>query len=630
MRFEVVATTGPVLVELQGPHGRTRCRSMARIAPGLWALDIPGLGPGSAYRYRVGAQRVVALDPWARALAGGERWGQEPRDWWSLVVDDERPQVVRPAIDPADRVIYELHVRGYTRHPSSGVRAGGTYRGLIEKLDQIAELGVTTLELMPVCEFDETEVQQVSPETGARLLNFWGYQPISWFAPKAAYAADGRAGAAIGEVRDLVAAAHARGLEVIVDMVYNHTGERPDRPGVAGLSVLAPEAAFLLAPGAAGRDYTGCGNTVRAQHPLVRRLIRESMRWWVEGIGVDGFRLDLAAVLARGDDGQLLEEPPILAELRDDEVLKSRLILAEPWDAGGAYMLGSFARLAGWSEWNGRFRDDVRRFTRGEAGLAHDLATRLAGSPDLFGSVDNGPLASVNFLTCHDGFTLADLVAYERKHNLGNGEDNRDGNSWNHSSNAGVEGPTDDPAVLTVRRRRVRSMLIALVASRGVPMILAGDEIGRSQKGNNNPWCRDDEVGWVVWDHPDLELRAFVKALVAWRRGRPQMRDAGCEGAAELDWHRGHHGAAARDTEPMLVVEWAASGIAPAICVGFNATARPRVLGLPGGSGEGWRVLFDASSEPSGWPGGSQADLIHHRLIRVEAHSAVVLETRSQ
>jgi glycogen operon protein len=627
VRFEVVATRAPVLLELQQPCGGRRVCPMARVAPGLWAIHVPGIGPGIAYRYRVGAQRAIALDPWAKAFGGGEHWGQEPRDWWSLVVEDDRPEVVRPAIDPADRVIYELHLRGYTRHPSSGVGAPGTYRGLIEKLDQIAELGVTTIELMPVCEFDETEVHHISPETGARLFNFWGYQPISWFAPKAAYAAADRPGAAIGELRELVAAAHTRGLEVIVDMVYNHTGERPDRPGVASLSVLAPEAAFLLPPGGEGRDYTGCGNTVRAQHPLVRRLIRESMRWWVEGIGVDGFRLDLAAVLARGDDGKLLEEPPILAELRGDDVLRSCLILAEPWDAGGAYMLGSFARLAGWSEWNGRFRDDVRRFVRSEARLAHELAIRLAGSPDIFGGSEQGPLASVNFLTCHDGFTLADLVTYEHKHNLGNGEDNRDGNSWNHSSNAGVEGPTGDPAVLAVRRRRVRSMLIALVAARGIPMILAGDEIGRTQRGNNNPWCRDDEVGWVVWDGPDLELRDFVRALLAWRRARPQLRQPGFEGEAELDWHGGKGSARAQQpTDALLAVEWPATATAPAICIGFNGTDRPRVFGLPQESGRGWRVIFDTAVDSGADAPGHAGGIGHRSLLRVEAHAALVLE----
>lgn len=601
---------------------------MGRLGPGRWAVEVAGLGPGTAYRFRVGSGRALALDPWARALTGGEHWGREPREWWSLVIDETHPVVVRPAIDPTQRVIYELHLRGYTRHSSSGVSAPGTYSGLVEKLDDIADLGVTTVELMPVCEFDETETDHTNPETGARLYNFWGYQPINWFAPKAGYARDERPGAAVDELRRLVVEAHSRGLEVIVDMVYNHTGERPDRPGVAGLSVLCPEAAFLEPPGGQGRDYTGCGNTIRAQHPLIRRLIRESMRWWVEGVGIDGFRLDLAAVLARGDDGELLDDPPLLAELRDDEVLKPCLILAEPWDAGGAYMAGSFARLAGWSEWNGRFRDDVRRFVRGEAGLAHDLATRLAGSPDLFGGVGKGPLAAVNFLTCHDGFTLADLVAYERKHNLGNGEDNRDGNTWNHSSNAGVEGPTDDPAVLTVRRRRVRSMLIALVASRGVPMIFAGDEIGRSQKGNNNPWCRDDEVGWVVWDRqPDLELRAFLKALLAWRRSRPQLRQAGFEGETELDWHgstrRRHVG---RISEPLLALEWPATPVAPAICIGLNGTAQARVLSLPHSPGQGWRVVFDSGVDSCLQGPEHAGEIRHHRLLRVEAHAALVLE----
>lgn len=617
-------------LRLRDSGGRhERLVAMARVAPARWAVEVAGVGVGWQYRYVVAGRD--ALDPWALGMVGGESWGCGPRDWWSLVVDPTPlPAVVRPTVDPSQRVVYEVHLRGFTQHPSSGVGEPGTYRGLIERLDQLVDLGVTTLELMPLCEWDETTTAVRDPTTGARRLNYWGYQPISWFAPKAAFASTAEPGAALAQLRELVAACHQRGLEVVVDMVLNHTGEHQDHPEVASLSVLAPEAAFLLAPGAKGQDFTGCGNTTNPSHPLMVRLVLDALRWWVEGIGVDGFRLDLAAVLARGEDGAIRANPVLLQAIADDAVLGERLFLAEPWDAAGGYLLGGFAKIAGWLEWNGMFRDDVRRFVRGDVAATAAVAVRLAGSADRFGRARFGPLHSVNFLTCHDGFTLADLVAYNLKHNEANGEDNRDGSNWNHSSNAGVEGPTDDALVLRVRRRRVRAALVLLAAARGTPMLLAGDEIGRSQGGNNNAWCRDDEVGWVDWAQPDHSLRHFIRCLLAWRRARPQLRQPVFSSELPITFRGSRLSETGGLTKvPVLSASWPAHGASPALHIGWNMTARARRFELPAApAGQCWVRVFDGAAiapRDARWPDG---DPVCDPFVRIEGFSVSVLECR--
>ena len=499
-------------------------------AKGCWQREVAGLPAAFEYVYRLDGGPHL-LDPYARCLTGGEVWGDRS---WETAGQRFRPyrgffrpeaartpgegRPPRPRVADSERVIYELHLRGFTRHPSSGVEHPGTYLGLIEKIPYLQSLGITTVELMPLLEFDETENFRRNPATGERLLNYWGYSPVSFFAPKASYAADTKPGAAQAELMTMIDALHAAGLEVVVDVVYNHTAE-----GGGGASDplrsfrgLA-ESVYYLRDAATGKafDVTGCGNTVNTNHPIVRRMILDSLRFWAQEIGVDGFRFDLAAAFYRGLAGEKLAASPLVAEIAADPELAGRLLIAEPWDVTGFTPPGGFPPP--WREWNGAFRDDVRRFVRGDAVAARTLELRLAGSPDLF-PPPQPPSAAVDFVACHDGFPLADLVAYERKANRENGEEDRDGSSFNLSSNQGVEGPTDDPSILALRHRQVANFLALLFLTRGTPMLLAGDENGRSQRGNNNAWCQDNELSWLDWSADANGRASIVRRLVALRR----------------------------------------------------------------------------------------------------------------
>jgi len=532
----------------------------------VWHAEVAGVAPPVEWAWRVERPRAAAgplpdpgrllLDPYARIVTGAESWGEPPNERRCLVQAPGPPAApaIRPRHEPTDKVIYELCLRGFTAHSSSGVAAPGTFRGLLEKVPYLAELGVTTVELLPLAEWDELEVRQRDPTTGEPLRNLWGYSPIVFSAPKAGLAASLEPGGAVGELRELVAALHAAGIEVVLDVVYNHTAERDGRVGdpVFSLAGIDPET-YYIADGRTGGWFngTGCGNTVACNRPPVAELIADSLRFWAVEIGVDGFRFDLASVLARGEDGEPLADPPLLGLVENHPALAGRDLIAEPWDASGLYMLGGFARrrrsdgTAPWAEWNDRFRDDVRRFVRGEPGRAGALAARLAGSRDIFGDDARGPGCSINYVACHDGFTLADLVAYDRKHNERNGEGNRDGADWNASWNCGVEGPTDDPAVLALRRRQQRNLLTLLFAAQGVPMLLAGDERGRTQQGNNNAWCQDGEVGWVDWSAVDEALLRFTRGLIAFRRAHAALRRAAFltgepgppSGRPDVAWH---------------------------------------------------------------------------------------------
>ena len=425
----------------------------------VWHVSVGGLNSGFEYGFRVDGPaaprnhfdpRLVLIDPYARALAGGERW-RDPETQhrrgiavsadfdWGLDQPLNRPL--------ADTVIYEMHVRGFTQDPASGVAWPGTFAGIFEKIPYLVDLGVTAVELMPITEFDELNTPGVvNPLTGERLVNYWGYHPIAFFAPKASYASEAKAGCAVQEFKQLVRALHAAGIEVILDLVFNHTGEgRRIDPTVSLRGI--DNATYYIADPVTGeyRDYTGCGNTLNCNHPVVRDLVLDCLRYWVTEMHVDGFRFDLASVLARGPEGEVLAEPPLLERISGDPVLAQTKLIAEAWDAAGLYQVGSFPSWGRWAEWNGRFRDDVRRFVKGDAGMVGALASRLAGSPDLYRADGRSAHHSINFITSHDGFTLADLVSYNVKHNEANGEQSRDGNDQNDSWNCGWEGDRRAP-----------------------------------------------------------------------------------------------------------------------------------------------------------------------------------------
>jgi glycogen operon protein len=506
-----------------------------------WHVFVPGLRPGQIYGYRVAGPSAparglrfdsakVLLDPYGKGVVVPKNYSRDAARregdnagtaMKSVVVDsnayDWEGDV--PLCRPSARtVIYETHVRGFTRHPSSGVgeKTRGTYSGLVEKIPYLRQLGITAVELLPVFQFD---AQDCPPGK----VNYWGYAPISFFAPHQAYSSRRDPLGPVDEFRDMVKALHRAGIEVILDVVFNHTAEGDQRgPTLSFRGIDNPTYYMLDADGARYANYTGCGNTLNANHPVVRRLIVDSLRYWVEHMHVDGFRFDLASILARDESGHPLPNPPVLWDIESDPALAGTKLIAEAWDAAGLYQVGRFVGDA-WREWNGRFRDDVRDFFRGQPGAVRRVADRLVGSPEIYGHKEREAEQSVNFVTCHDGFTLNDLVSYNTKHNESNGEGNRDGADDNRSWNCGVEGPTSDPAVEQLRNRQVKNFLAVTLLSLGVPMILMGDEVRRTQGGNNNAYCQDNETSWFDWTQVGMhaDVHRFASLLI----GRRVLRD---------------------------------------------------------------------------------------------------------
>ncbi|MFD7656759.1 glycogen debranching protein GlgX [Actinosynnema sp. NPDC059797] len=510
---------------------------------GVYAITVLGLDPETTqYGYRAdGPFRPeeghrfdpsrVLLDPYARVLEGQHTWGlpvdHEDRYFrrCGIVPDDFDWEGDRPLNRPEqDVVVYEAHVRGFTRHDSSGVDHPGTFAGLVQKIPYLVELGVNCVELMPVFEFDEMDNARVDPTTGERLHNYWGYSTVGFFAPKASYAATGRHGMQVDEFKNLVKQLHRAGIEVVLDVVFNHTAEGNELGPTMSFRGLDNRVYYMLTPDGHYYNFSGTGNTVNCNHPVVRGFVLDCLRYWASEFHVDGFRFDLASILGRAQDGRSLSDPPLVESLASDPVLRDCKLIAEAWDAGGLYQVGSFPDYCRFAEWNGRYRDTVRRFLRGDLGVTGDLATRLVGSPDLYQR--RGPVASVNFVTAHDGFTLHDLVSYNEKHNDGNGEGNRDGDNANHSWNCGAEGPTDDPEILALRGKQQRNALLLLLTSLGVPMIVAGDEVGRTQRGNNNAYCHDDEVSWFDWRlvERNRDMLRFTRNAIAFRAAHPALR----------------------------------------------------------------------------------------------------------
>lgn len=476
----------------------------------------------------------VILDPYARAIAGWRGWGdRKVGAYHARVVEDkfdwgDMPQSNR---EMCDLVIYELHVRGFTRHPSSGVEHRGTFAGLMEKIPYLKELGVNAVELMPIFEFDE--MRDVREVDGQRLLDYWGYNPVGFFAPNTSYAATEEYNHEGRELKELIKALHDNGIEVILDVVFNHTAEGNENGPSFCFKGLDNKVYYMLTPDGNYYNFSGCGNTLNCNHPIVKLLILECLRYWTVSYRVDGFRFDLASILGRNEDGSPMNNPPLLRSLSYDPVLSNVKLIAEAWDAGGMYQVGSFPASRRWAEWNGRYRDSVRGFLKGENWEAWNAAWSIAGSGDIYGkefSDDSKSYAGynscVNFLTCHDGFTLYDLYSYNQKHNEENGWDNTDGANDNRSWNCGVEGETTDEEILKLRRRLVRNACAVLLASRGTPMFFAGDEFCNTQYGNNNSYCQDNEISWLDWSRKEqfAEIFEFFKFMIAFRKEHTVIR----------------------------------------------------------------------------------------------------------
>ncbi|HVX61451.1 MAG TPA: glycogen debranching protein GlgX [Pirellulales bacterium] len=624
-----------------------------------WHAFVPGVSPGQIYGYRVqgpaeplsrlrfDAEKVL-LDPYGRGVVVPANYSRAaaclPGDnaaaaMKSVVVDPAAYdwEGDAPLRRPSSRtIIYELHVRGFTRSPSSGIAEDlrGTYAGLIEKIPYLQQLGVTAVELLPVFQFD---AQDCPPGK----VNYWGYAPVSFFAPHQAYSSRRDPLGPLDEFRDMVKALHRAGIEVILDVVFNHTAEGDlSGPTLCFRGIDNPTYYLLEDGGARYRNYTGCGNTLNSNHPITRRMIVDSLRYWVEQMHVDGFRFDLASILARDDSGLPLPNPPVLWDIESDPVLAGTKLIAEAWDAAGLYQVGSFIGDA-WKEWNGRFRDDVRDFFRGEPAMARRVADRLVGSPEIYGHEQREPEQSVNFVTCHDGFTLNDLVSYNEKHNEGNGEANRDGANDNRSWNCGVEGPADDPAIERLRNRQAKNFLTVTLMSLGVPMISMGDEVRRSQAGNNNAYCQDNETSWFDWklveQHADL-LR-FVSVLNARRLLRDVQHERSRTSLAALleAAHKAWHGV--KLNQP----DW--SDWSHSIAVGaelreeglcfhllLNAYWEPLEFELPEtAEGDAWRRWIDTSLDaPNDIVPWESAPAIAGARYQLEARSVAMLYRMSR
>ncbi len=508
----------------------------------IWHVFVKGLKPGALYLYRFDGPFDLSkghrfdptkyvFDPKAFAFTDGSvfknmKFGQPcPLEKMPKCVvvdpDDYDWEGDKPLKTPLNKsIIYELHVKGFTESPTAKIRWPGTYKGLTEKIPYLQSLGITAVELLPINEFDEWEVTNTNPKTGGRLKNYWGYSTIGFFAPKTSYAFDRSPGGAVREFKDMVKALHNAGIEVFLDVVFNHTAEGNENGPTLNFRAADNSIFYQLVNDNKQYYYnfSGCGNTFNCNHPVVQDFIMDCLRYWVTKMHVDGFRFDLASVLCRNERGFLTGEAPLPRRIAENPILRDTKIIAEPWDAGGAYQTGSFPG-GRWCEWNDHFRDGIRKFIRGDEYLANEAATRIAGSSDLYQSSGRQPINSINYIACHDGFTLNDLVMYNGKHNEENGENNRDGSDNNNSWNCGFEGPCENPRIEDLREKQLKNMFVCLILAQGVPMIVAGDEVRRTQNGNNNPYCQDNEISWFNWD--DLQKNSamldFVRKLIQLR-----------------------------------------------------------------------------------------------------------------
>jgi len=481
--------------------------------------------------HRFDKTRILS-DPYARALGGRNTW-MKPPNWDDiypyrsrLAFEDFDWENDRPLEIPIeDLVIYEMHVRSFTKNPSSGVKNPGTFSAIREKASYLKELGVNCIELMPIYEFDEWENSRRHPETGELLVNYWGYSTVNFFSPKAGYAATGKFGMQVDEFKTLVKELHRNGIEIFLDVVFNHTAEGDHRGHTISFRGIDNKTYYMLTPDGYYFNFSGTGNTLNCNNPIVRNMVLDCLRYWASEYHVDGFRFDLASILGRDSFGYPLLNPPLLESLAYDPILAECKLIAEAWDAGGLYQVGSFPAYGRWAEWNGKYRDAVRKFLKGDPGMVGEISQRIQGSPDLY--YYRGPTASINFITCHDGFTLYDLFSYDYKHNEANGENNNDGANDNNSWNSGWEGETDDPEINSLRHRQIKNALTILMISQGVPMTLMGDEMGRTQHGNNNTYCHDNEINWLDWNllGKNADLFRYAKQIIHFRLAHPVFRN---------------------------------------------------------------------------------------------------------
>lgn len=584
----------------------------------------------------------VLLDPYSRAVTGQRKWGEKPEGGKDF---EYRARVVKSSFDWGnikqleqpfeDLVIYETHVRGYTKDKSSGVSAPGTFAGLKDKIPYLKDLGINAVELMPIFEFDEMESARVVD--GVQLCNYWGYNTVSFFAPNTSYAFNEEHNHEGDELKSLIKALKENGIEVILDVVFNHTAEGNEMGPCFSFKGIDNNVYYMLTPDAHYYNFSGCGNVMNCNHPVVRSFIIDCLRHWAIEYRVDGFRFDLASILGRDQNGAPMANPPILESLAFDPVLGKMKLIAEAWDAGGLYQVGSFPSWNRWAEWNGRYRDDMRSFLKGDDGMAGNAITRITGSRDLYSPESRGHKASVNFMTCHDGFTLYDLYSYNEKHNEKNGWNNTDGDNNGHSWNCGAEGETDDPNVNGLRRRLIKNAFAALLCSRGPAMFFAGDEFCNTQFGNNNAYCQDNIISWLDWSRLEefKEIHDFVRHMIQFRKEHPILRKmtkpSSCQ-FPEISVHNGTPFNASTDYKTKLIgIMYAGRNEEDTeddiVFYCMNAYWEPLVMQLPVlPNGKHWHVDTNTNAEYfDGEDFTAKTELLGVNTIRVPARTTIIL-----
>lgn len=584
----------------------------------------------------------VLLDPYSRAVTGQRKWGEKPEGGKDF---EYRARVVKSSFDWGnikqleqpfeDLVIYEIHVRGYTKDKSSGVSAPGTFAGLKDKIPYLKDLGINAVELMPIFEFDEMESARVVD--GVQLYNYWGYNTVSFFAPNTSYAFNEEHNHEGDELKSLIKALKENGIEVILDVVFNHTAEGNEMGPCFSFKGIDNNVYYMLTPDAHYYNFSGCGNVMNCNHPVVRSFIIDCLRHWAIEYRVDGFRFDLASILGRDQNGAPMANPPILESLAFDPVLGKMKLIAEAWDAGGLYQVGSFPSWNRWAEWNGRYRDDMRSFLKGDDGMAGNAITRITGSRDLYSPESRGHKASVNFMTCHDGFTLYDLYSYNEKHNEKNGWNNTDGDNNGHSWNCGAEGETDDPNVNGLRRRLIKNAFAALLCSRGPAMFFAGDEFCNTQFGNNNAYCQDNIISWLDWSRLEefKEIHDFVRHMIQFRKEHPILRKmtkpSSCQ-FPEISVHNGTPFNASTDYKTKLIgIMYAGRNEEDTeddiVFYCMNAYWEPLVMQLPVlPNGKHWHVDTNTNAEYfDGEDFTAKTELLGVNTIRVPARTTIIL-----
>lgn len=605
----------------------------------IWHIQLEGCPDDILYDYcatpKDGTKQYL-LDPYSKAIASDSIWNYASVSAYKPLgkIIDNTPfdweGIGHPQIPMKDLIIYEMHVRGFTVDSSSHVEKPGTYLGVIEKLPYLKNLGVNAIELMPIFEFNEKENPFINPKTHRSLVNYFGYSTVNFFSPMNRFASNSSSDQSLIEFKNLVKECHKNGIEVILDVVFNHTGEGGSTGPILSFKGLDIHAYYLLDSHGQHQNFSGCGNTFNCNHPIAIQFILDALRYWAVEMHVDGFRFDLASIMTRDTDGTPLSKAPLVEAISKDPVLIDTKLIAEAWDPTGLYQLGIFGGSDRWAEWNGRYRDVVRRFIKGTSGYKSAFATALCGSQDLYGHMKN-PTCSVNFITCHDGFTLQDLVSYTDKHNIENGEDNRDGTNQNDSWNCSVEGPSHNKKVIQLRERQKRNFHLALMVSQGVPMIFMGDEYGHTKFGNNNSWGQDNRLNWFLWDQlaSDQGFFRYYRSLIHYREGHPLLKQGSFLTEKEITWHGLMPDHPEWDKDNFFVaftLNTPSQG--PQLYIAFNADHHAHNITLPHPhKGNHWRCVVNTYlPSPDDFYDEGNRPIIQGNNFHIQSRSAILLE----